>query len=282
MSRLAINGPLEGLTVQAFNTSDLIERIRRHQEAHPELLRSHHFVFDCPLDRSYKGKPDFVWFGVNPGDDEDDWKRDKKNREESRDYDFQVELGRSKASAARMKYLRDFLGDEMFRRTTHCELFFWGSKDTDRAFEDRYDYGFDNSPHWDFCCKINLELLQRAQPRAVFAEGRRLMRHYERRLGLLPGRQHRSANGELLIEERRLESGAPFFCFDHQRARIGWIQRCRIRNRLHLLVSKLPEPSLPDDKQGAGSDDFGFRPFPKRGAVVTNELINRLRADAGD
>ena len=34
---------------------------------------------------------------------------------------------------------------------------------------------------------------------------------------------------------------------------------------------------------GAGrANDLGFRPFPKRGAVVTNEFINRLRADAGD
>ncbi len=28
--------------------------------------------------------------------------------------------------------------------------------------------------------------------------------------------------------------------------------------------------------------EFGFRPFPKRGGVVTNELIDRLRREAGD
>lgn len=27
---------------------------------------------------------------------------------------------------------------------------------------------------------------------------------------------------------------------------------------------------------------FGFRPFPKRGGVVTNELIDRLREETGD
>ena len=27
---------------------------------------------------------------------------------------------------------------------------------------------------------------------------------------------------------------------------------------------------------------FGFRPFPSRGAVVTNELIDRLREESGD
>ena len=28
--------------------------------------------------------------------------------------------------------------------------------------------------------------------------------------------------------------------------------------------------------------EFGFRPFPKRGGVVTNELIDRLREETGD
>ena len=28
-------------------------------------------------------------------------------------------------------------------------------------------------------------------------------------------------------------------------------------------------------------DEFGFRPFPKRGGVVTNEPIDRLREEVG-
>ena len=28
--------------------------------------------------------------------------------------------------------------------------------------------------------------------------------------------------------------------------------------------------------------EFGFRPFPKRGGIVTNELIDRLRETSGD
>ena len=30
------------------------------------------------------------------------------------------------------------------------------------------------------------------------------------------------------------------------------------------------------------ASELGFRPFPKRGGVVTNELIDRLRAETGD
>ena len=36
---------------------------------------------------------------------------------------------------------------------------------------------------------------------------------------------------------------------------------------------------------GSGAEpepEFGFRPFPKRGGIVTNELIDRLREETGD
>ena len=40
-----------------------------------------------------------------------------------------------------------------------------------------------------------------------------------------------------------------------------------------LLRQSLPQEPVPE---------FGFRPFPKRGGVVTNELIDQLREQAGD
>ena len=88
---------------EAFSTRDLIAEIRSYQEEHPELLKSHHFVFDCPLDRSNLDRPDFIWFGVNPGTDEEDWRRFPHNGEETRDRDFQDKLGRSTASKRRMQ-----------------------------------------------------------------------------------------------------------------------------------------------------------------------------------
>ena len=39
------------------------------------------------------------------------------------------------------------------------------------------------------------------------------------------------------------------------------------------------------EMSGSGAEsepEFGFRPFPKRGGVVTNELIDRLREETGD
>ena len=200
---------------EAFSTSDLIAEIRSYQEEHPELLKSHHFVFDCPLDRSNLDRPDFIWFGVNPGRDEEDWRRFPCNTEETRDRDFQAEIGRSKASKKRMRKLQQFLGADVFQRTTHCELFFWCSTDTGSAFKERYGYPFGSNPHWDFCCDINRRLIERAKPVAVLAESRPKLLIYERRLNLQPGSAHRNDNGDVLVEERRFDGGIPFYCFDH-------------------------------------------------------------------
>ena len=55
------------------------------------------------------------------------------------------------------------------------------------------------------------------------------------------------------------------------------------------VVSNLLRQSLArDDSDSAGDREqdsraeFGFRPFPNRGGVVTNELLNRLREEIGD
>ena len=55
------------------------------------------------------------------------------------------------------------------------------------------------------------------------------------------------------------------------------------------VVSALLRQSLARaGSDGAGDPEqdtraeFGFRPFPSRGGVVTNELIDRLREDVGD
>ena len=55
------------------------------------------------------------------------------------------------------------------------------------------------------------------------------------------------------------------------------------------VVSSLLRRSLTvQDERGGESfereadAEFGFRPFPKRGGIVTNALIDRLREEAGD
>ena len=55
------------------------------------------------------------------------------------------------------------------------------------------------------------------------------------------------------------------------------------------VISRLLRRSLTGDNLAEAEDreeepaaEFGFRPFPGRGGLVTNELIDRLREEAGD
>ena len=42
------------------------------------------------------------------------------------------------------------------------------------------------------------------------------------------------------------------------------------------------DQARPEDRTGHPAAEFGFHPFPKRGGIVTNELIDRLREKTGD
>lgn len=48
--------------------------------------------------------------------------------------------------------------------------------------------------------------------------------------------------------------------------------------RASLVAAAAPHPT----ESAEQTEEFGFCPFPKRGGVVTNALIDRLREDAGD
>ena len=49
------------------------------------------------------------------------------------------------------------------------------------------------------------------------------------------------------------------------------------------VISELARRALTQAPEGSGSREpkafYGFRPLPKRGGVVSNELVNRLRED---
>ena len=40
-------------------------------------------------------------------------------------------------------------------------------------------------------------------------------------------------------------------------------------------------PGMAETQAPFGTASFGFKPFPRRGGVVTNELIDRLREETG-
>jgi len=109
--------------------------------------------------------------GINPGNDEEDWgKTNYMNDEETRERNFQEIYGRSRGSKTRMTKLKTFLGQSVYDRTTHTELFFWCSKNLDRDFKNRYSTSFNQSPHLEFCVRLNMELINRVEPKAIFFE----------------------------------------------------------------------------------------------------------------
>ena len=94
--------------MKIFSTNDLIKKIEDYQNINKILKeKSHHFVFDCPLEKSFVTKPEFIWIGVNPGDDAGDWdKTAGKNSQETRAFDFQENVGRSRNSQRRRKQFK--------------------------------------------------------------------------------------------------------------------------------------------------------------------------------
>ena len=153
-----------------LSTSDLIAEIRDYQTNNPVLLqKSHHFVFDCPLEGGSMSKPDYIWMGLNPRNDSPDWERtSNKNDEETRERNFQEIFGRSRSSKERMTKAERFLGTDYFHSTTHTKLFFWCSNGISNDFELRYGTSFGNSPHVNFYCKINKRLIETVEPKAMF------------------------------------------------------------------------------------------------------------------
>ena len=54
-----------------------------------------------------------------------------------------------------------------------------------------------------------------------------------------------------------------------------------ISDMLRQLLAATGREGLESRTEEPGAE-FGFRPFPKRGGVVTNQLIDRLRQEMGD
>lgn len=59
----------------------------------------------------------------------------------------------------------------------------------------------------------------------------------------------------------------------------------RERSTAGAVISRLARDALSGPRSPAIEESaalYGFRPFPRRGGVVSNELIDRLREEDGD
>ena len=78
---------------------------------------------------------------------------------------------------------------------------------------------------------MNLALIDRIQPRAVFVESRPLLKRYESEFELTPVATYYDKDRNPILETLRLERGIPFYCFDNLSARRGHKEARRLVHR---------------------------------------------------
>jgi hypothetical protein len=195
-------------------TGDLIQKVRDRQEQFPELRKSHHFVCDSNFVPSEP--TEYLLLGASPGRDDLDWaKTDGSRDEETRDRDFQAIYGRSKGSQQRLDKIQAFFGGLTFRQMSQSQSFFWCSSNTGKGFEERYGYKFKGNPHELFCAQINMALIARLKPKAVFVEGHQNIDALKRAGKCEFRYQLESQTGNVFFKEWRLENETPCFSFTH-------------------------------------------------------------------
>ena len=195
-------------------TGDLIKKVRERQEQYPELMKSHHFVYDLPFKAGETTK--YLLIGASPGRDDLDWeKTGNLHDEETRDRDFQAIFGRSLGSQKRLDKIQSFFGGLTYRHMSQSQTFFWCSPNTGKGFEARYGYKFKGNPHELFCAQMNMELITRLKLTAVFVEGHQNIDALKRAGKCEFRYQLESQNGNIFFKEWRLENETPCFSFTH-------------------------------------------------------------------
>ena len=213
--------------------------VREREQQFPELKNSHHFVFDLPF--VAEERPEFILISANPGDDTEDWKATNGARdEETRDRDFQAIFGRSNGSRRRLDKVQAFLGGLTFRKTTQTQAFFWCSKNTEKEFQNRFGYKYDDNPHRRFCAELNLKLIERLNPKAIFVEGHGNVSALSEITSCDHAEDYQhSESGYIFLKEWKLSDTYPLFSFTHlsalgshlkERAELSRLLQTKIRS----------------------------------------------------
>ena len=90
-------------------TSNNLKKIRQFTKQNPELLKSHHFLFNCPLNKEFTSAEALV-IGINPGESDNDWEyQDNLPTEESDEFDFHEETGNGRSAVRWSKLCEEYL-----------------------------------------------------------------------------------------------------------------------------------------------------------------------------
>ena len=150
------------------NLSKTLKDIREYTQNHNELKKSHHFVFNKPVDK-YSKIADVIVMGLNPGEEVADWGYETNlPTEESSEFDFHDEFGIGRSTARWSKACKGYLPN---KNIFLSQFFFWSSKDTKSIFKNRFGYSFKKSPHFNFCKNCNEEMIDFHKPKLIVATG---------------------------------------------------------------------------------------------------------------
>ena len=121
------------------NLSKTLKDIREYTQNNRELKKSHHFLFNCPLDKKSK-IANVIVMGLNPGEAKTDWGYETNlPTEESSEFDFHDEFGKGRSSVRWSQLCEDYLPNSNIFLS---EFFFWSSGNLDSEFKDRFGYSF--------------------------------------------------------------------------------------------------------------------------------------------
>lgn len=150
----------------------LIE-IRNYPATNKELLKAHHFVFNSPIFKDIS-TTDAIIIGLNPGETESDFSfNENLPTEESSEFDFHKFTGKGKSATRWENACIDYLGTKNIFLT---EFFFWSSNQagedkSKETFSDKFGYKFIDCPHFNFCKKLNIEMIEYHNPKIIIATG---------------------------------------------------------------------------------------------------------------
>ena len=148
--------------------SETVSKIRRYTKQNAELQKSHHFLFNLPIDKETI-KADVVVIGLNPGESSAQWDSEvPPPTEETHEFDFHDVSGRGPSSTRWRRLCDQYLPNCQF---VLSEFFFWSSSNLKKEFNERFGYSFKKCPHFDFCKNCNLELLRFHQPKLIVGTG---------------------------------------------------------------------------------------------------------------
>ncbi len=205
--------------------SSNIQKIKEYSRINSDIWENaHHFLYDKRYSNSEVIH--YVVMGINPGEPGREvtaYPRVNELLEETSEYDYLADDTKSKPATKWRNSCRRACGTLDIALT---EAFFWSSKGV-KELNERWD----RKTHWDFCVKMNKELIEIHNPKAVIFSGISHLKEIALHYGLEPiGEIIPNEKGHRLIAPFKDHHGRPWIFVKHFSARPSKFEIEKIKN----------------------------------------------------